>query len=269
MSVAYRNLDDLAVARLRALAGVVTSGARRVYARRVARSLAGLVGLGAGIALFVAALWQAVAHADARGTLTDLLFFGLEGAAVAYAVGRVVGHVLLGRALARAAAVPATGDAARDLAAIETGTPARVVELGASRLETASVALPMMAASFLLPLTLHYAVARLFGWYRTADYDQWILFSVIIVGHAHLALAICCWLFARRARTITAQELVGRGNRDWFVALSAVTLCGAVPGIVLVAIPPVLVFVTGLAFIPAMFLFMRGRIESERAAIAA
>jgi hypothetical protein len=272
MSLAYRSLDPLAIARLRAAAGSTPYArllaARRVYARRVARASGGLVGLGAGIALFASALWQMssnglVASGD---PLTLLLFRGWEAAALAYVAGWIAGRIRIARAVARAPS-PAEDDA-HALATLEASTPARIVERLASRLETASVALPMMAISFLAPLTIHYLVGRLLGLFQPGRYDGWIEMSAVIVGHAHVGLAVSCLLFARRARRLDVGALAERANTDWLVALGVATLCGVIPGVLLIAVPPVLVLVTGLAFVPAMFAVMRRRIGSERAAMA-
>jgi hypothetical protein len=271
---AYRSLDELALARARSFADTSPArlaAARRVYARRVARIAGGATGLAAGLALFAAALVEAASSSfdPPHGLLTRVLLAALALSALAWTAARAAAPLGLRRALRRAQAAAApTGDPARDLAAAEQAAAPRIVERLASRLESASIALPMAAASFLLPLTLHFLVAEVLDLGDIAAFDRWIVLSVVVVGHAHAALAICCALLARRARKLTAEELRARGATDWGVALAVATACGAVPGVLLVGIPPVVVFVTGIVFIPAMFLYARARIESERAAIA-
>ena len=131
------------------------------------------------------------------------------------------------------------------------------------------MAWPLAALALLAPLTLHYLyylateapVAR-------GSFDGWIGLSIAVVGHCHLLLAVLCWRFARRVRRRSAAELGHAPARDGWVALGLVTLASLVPGVALLGIPVLLVAVTGLLFIPAMFHWASLRVRRERHALA-
>jgi hypothetical protein len=163
-----------------------------------------------------------------------------------------------------------SGDLERDLERLERAAPGAEARAAADRLERASVALPLMGLAMLAPLTIHLAVYRVCMFEPRMEsphgYDKWIAFSLVIVGHAHLVLALCAWLYARKLRREPAWKL--RSNvirRDGWHALLWATLAGAVPGALLFLIPPLLVLATGALFVPLAFWAMGRRVLLERA----
>ena len=182
-----------------------------------------------------------------------------------YGVARLAAHARLRGMLAP---VLRSGDAAADLARLAGAAPRVVLGRISWALERWSIAFPMMALCLLAPLTLHFLVAGAFrppmALLEEDAFGTWIAISVAIVGHAHVALAVCCWRFARRARSLESVELMDRGNKDWGTGLGVALACSAVPGIVLIALPPLVTLVTGLAFIPAMYVVMRRKLVNER-----
>jgi hypothetical protein len=279
MAMPYRGLELAADRRFEADAALDADGAlvargRRVYEGRCARTAAGMAGLAVGVVMFAdaARLLIVSGRLDPANTaeLTFLLWGGWALAAVTYGVARLAAHARLRGMLAP---VLRSGDAAADLARLAGAAPRVVLARISWALERWSVAFPMMALSLLAPLTLHLLVAGTFRpalWLAEEDaFGTWIAISVAIVGHAHLALAACCWRFARRARSLASVELMNRGNKDWGTALGVALACSAVPGIVLIALPPLITLVTGLAFIPAMYLVMRRRLINERLTLEA
>ena len=284
MDLAYRSLDHVATERFDALtadrAGHIAAllPLRVVYARRVARSAAGLVATVLGAVLFAytyghaaVALLSSPGPRHPHGELTSLLLVAWGASIAAYFIARSIARAHLDRYLARP--VTRTGDAAIDLARLETTEPRAVLRQLVPAFERWSVALPLMGLAMLAPLTIHLAVALVVGWMVPAasfdggGYDGWILSSVVIVGHAHVVLAICGWRFAKRIQVRDRLELETRRHRDWLRAWGFTALASAIPGALLLAIPPLLVLVTGLVFIPAAYLRMTTRVIRERVMI--
>jgi hypothetical protein len=278
MSNAFRSLDSAVERRLehaRDLADLDDPApAVRAYARRVARCVAGGVGFAGGLAMFVATIPRLVRgsfwstpHGD--GLFSAILIVSVLASFIVYAIARRAAE-RQGAHLAKAP--PLTGNATLDLVALETKTHLRALERRVLGLETASAALPLMAWALLAPLALHLVVGwLLFGIFGSGlglrDFDQWIGASTVIVGVPHLVLALCCFLYARKLRRhdIAGIESLGRG--EWGRALGFTTLVSIFPGIFLLFIPTVLVAVTGLAFIPATFGWIRGSVLQERRAL--
>jgi hypothetical protein len=129
-------------------------------------------------------------------------------------------------------------------------------------LEILSVALPLTGVAFASPLTLHSLIAGIDG--DLVGFSRWMRMSVILVGHAHLALAIYAWLFADSLHHTRRGEPL---ERSWLGALGTAVFVSAVPGIVVFAIPPVLALLTGLFFIPPCYLFVQESLMAERARV--
>jgi hypothetical protein len=82
-----------------------------------------------------------------------------------------------------------------------------------------------------------------------------------------VALAVCSarWGWGLRAKQ---TEVIRMGaGWSWGRALGISVAVACVPGLVLVGIPPLLVALTGLMFVPAMFGAMRRRVVRERQAL--
>ncbi|MBL8606948.1 MAG: hypothetical protein JNL38_06495 [Myxococcales bacterium] len=240
----------------------------RVYARRWSRAVGG--GVGTFGALCVAAL----ALANALGspgfpleTLTQLLL-GSVVAAVGAALAARAAFSLYRSGFSRLAALPELqGELAADLGRLDAANPWPEKERALGRLELASTALPLIAASLLAPLTLHWIVATVSG---AHNYGDWILISLAIVGHAHLVLALMSGLYARKLRKTSTEDLaVAPVHRPWIWALGITVLAAAIPGAILLLVPPLLTLVTGALFIPAAFLWIRHRVVQERLAMGA
>ena len=89
--------------------------------------------------------------------------------------------------------------------------------------------------------------------------------SVIIVGHAHLALMIMTvrWAWRLRPSSLTVDV-----HPSWATALLVAAGVACVPGVILFALPPILVGITGLLFVPALFAITARRIQTERMKLA-
>jgi hypothetical protein len=131
---------------------------------------------------------------------------------------------------------------------------------GPDRLFAESLMVPAVGIALLLPLTIHLPIAL---WITdSAGFDFWVQLSMGITGLPHAVFAFAC---AVRAYQLVADRRPAWSPRGIYIA-TVVTSC--VPFILLYAIPPVLVALTGLPFIPMMHAM--GRIVArERAAAAA
>jgi len=281
---AYRSVEPVLVERLDALrqrraadrAGI--AAAERIAARRVGWAAAGMVGVAFAGAAFLVALatdLPGTGVPSAEGAwATGLLLGGWIAAAVA---GIVTARVVRAwRATELAVEQTLSGDVAADLARVDACDPLRDARALAGRWERASTALPLAAMSLLAPLTVHWIVYSfvLDGVGRglsgdLADFSQWIAISAVLVGHAHLALLLAsvCWAWKLRSREtpLVAVDV----HRTWAIALGAAVGAACFPGLALIAVPPVLVFATGLVFVPAMFLATARRLVRERTLLEA
>ena len=249
--------------------------ARGVASRRLGRAVGGAVGVAFGVAAFLAGLatfWNhdsPASHAMQVGS-TELLLIAWPLALAAGAAARWVARALL----ARRARVAMSGEPALDLRALEAADPLRDACDRAMAWERASAALPLAALSLLAPLTLHGVV-----WAGLAhgeslssamqDFGAWIGLSAILVGHAHLALLICAVRWAFKLRTRETAELHVGVHRAWGKALAISGATACLPGLVLLAVPPLLVVATGLLFVPLMYVCTARTLTRERIALEA
>lgn len=125
--------------------------------------------------------------------------------------------------------------------------------------EKLSLVAPAVAVSLVAPLSLHGVVSLLLGCGPSATtFDDWVRLSLILVGHAHVALALRASFDA-----IAASE--DRGSLRPLPAVGLATLVASVPGVLAYAVPPVLVFITGAAFVPALYGAIRRWRDDDRA----
>jgi hypothetical protein len=250
------------------------AGASRVAAARIARAFAGGAGTFSGLCAFGLALSAFLVSGENRGVteaqLCEMAEAALLGGWLAALVAGVFGYV------GACATLPLEpnehgSDAANpsiELATLERHDPLREMRDVARRWEFAAAATPLTALSLLAPLTLHWLVAVVFlGGGAPSDHEfrsAWIPGSALIVGHAHLALVIACLCWARSLRRRDALEARLTINRSWGGALAVTVATACVPGAVLLGVPPILVALTGLVFVPWMFRAMASVLVRER-----
>jgi uncharacterized membrane protein YhdT len=163
-----------------------------------------------------------------------------------------------------------TGDVRVDTARLDGDEPRAALAHRVSRLETGSVAATLVGWALLAPLTLHLLVAAALA--RSLadglhDFDRWIEASLVLTGVAHVTLALLGCRYAKKLRAWD-HERDDAPTAGWS-ALGWTILASCVPGIVALAIPPLLVALTGFVFVPATFGFMRWRTTEERLVLAA
>lgn len=237
---------------------------RSIRAARLARIVGGAVGIGGAATMAALSLVE-----DRTGPMYALIGGGV-GAVASWLLTRIVlgTTARLRVGLSVEEKLPTlTGHLGDDLERLDHTDPLPRIERHLSGLETWSSALPLIAMSLLMPLTLHLIVAPLFGPHYdfARSYSDWIRISLVIVGHAHLAIALLSYLFARKMKKMETSELAAMNvNRNWAKAWGITIGVSAVPGVVLLLVPPILAALTGLVFIPAMFLVMHARVLKER-----
>ena len=121
-----------------------------------------------------------------------------------------------------------------------------------------SLMVPAAGIALLLPITLHLPVALLVS--DAEGFAFWVKASLWITGIAHLVFA---GMVAMRARQLVAGRPAIAPRKIYVVTV--VTSC--VPFIVLWAIPPVLVAITALPFLPILGAMER-IVERERCELA-
>jgi hypothetical protein len=185
---------------------------------------------------------------------------------------RRIAHRLVTRRLE--APLVMTGNAAADVVLLQTADRLGEARAMVGRWEWAGAALPLAGLSFLSPLTIHLAVWTLFsGWFAepvhwsVASFGEWMSISAYLVGHAHLALALCSVWWARSLSRRPTRRIRLDLTWAWFRALAITVLVACIPGALLFGIPPLLVAFTGLLFVPAMYLGTIRTMTIERLAL--
>jgi hypothetical protein len=276
---AYRSLGPVVQERLtlldehRALDASLVAAARRVARRRIGRAWGGALALACGVTAFAVGLASLPAdytverqlHLWATGLLFSAPLVGLAG----LVWGRLMARAWLAHKLD--APVQLSGDVTTDLARIEAADSLRSSREVATRWERASVALPIAAVSILAPLTIHgvvwCALRAPSGATSTSllsGFGEWIALSALIVGHAHLAVLIGSVRWACRLRATPTQQLRLDLHKHWGVTLLVAVGVACIPGVVLLGIPPLLVAITGVAFLPAAFGIAARKVMTER-----
>ncbi len=287
MVIAYRNDEDVLQARLDSLLearGVeimsVGPDLRDVYARRVARVISGSVASLGGVALLVGGIlryavdsgsWINVQRHSSDGVLQALLGGSVLAGALAWLPAKHVASAAFDRALARSPSL--SGNVRVDLVRVERAHPRRLAGARIGKLEAASAALPLVGLALLAPLGLHLLVWLLFGGasavQHLGEFDHWIAISMPLVGIAHIVLALQGVVFAQKLREKSTEELLSKPAREGWKALGFTLLAGAIPGGLLLLIPPILVGLTGLVFIPLSFRAVSRAVARERGIVDA
>jgi hypothetical protein len=248
---------------------------RLVHARRAGRTWAGKIAIGGFVTMAIAAAvrfaitsslpWPRPSWSGYLDLLspTLLLVASVLASLAAYGVAR-------SRAWSRfpsivRASLAGGDDALTQLARLESQSAREAAERLAARGEKESLSMPLAGAGLLAPLTIHLVVWSLFKGFAP-DFDWWIAASLVLVGVAHVVLAVMGFRFAAKAASMSTQDL----SRKMPISGWAVwgwTIFGSIfPGVIALAIPVVLVAVTGVVFIPAMYSAMyRAALDERRA----
>jgi hypothetical protein len=232
----------------------------RLYAVRQGRTWAG----GVGIASFLVMIVDLAAGGRHSSTM---LVCAWAAMGVAYLVAKGVSRWHLCRA-ARHLLI-ATDDVFDDLARLQAGSPQEVAVRRAHRLEVLSFALPMVALTLITPLFVHLVIGTAVLGVNIYQFSAWVLISLLLVGHAHLTLLILSVMHVLRIREELNRGGSVAGASRGFWALLWTVAASSIPGAVLLCIPPILVALTGLLFVPWMFHWVGQRARAERALLDA
>jgi hypothetical protein len=128
------------------------------------------------------------------------------------------------------------------------------IEQARARLD-ASIVLPSIGIALMLPLTLHLPVVLALG--GVADYAAWVKLSIVLTGLTHVVVATMVGI---RGAQLAA------GRQPFSITAIYLTAIGVscVPFALLLFIPPLIVAVTGLAYLP-LLVYQRDLVERERA----
>lgn len=151
------------------------------------------------------------------------------------------------------------------LAALLAGAVARAIAVrvpwsrGSEALFTESLTVPAAGIALVLPISLHVPLVLLIA--DGEAFDVWVMASLWITGLTHIVFATLCVL---RARQLVAGRPALAPRKIYVITL--ITSC--VPFVVLYAIPPTLVALTALPFLP-MLHAMERLVARERAELDA
>lgn len=240
----------------------------QIEGRRVGRIAAGAVGVfgfGGIVALLIV---EFVSDERMAGLASAALFLVWVLSFVAYLVAGGIAEVRFGRS----GLPPRSEDVRADIERLSEIEPDLVLRDKVDRREVWSVALPMIAVSLLGPLTLHlilYSVALILGIVdgRFVDFDKWMALSLAIVGHAHLVAAGLCYRYAKKVSQVSPGEVIEMSKRSDSRTFWWTVLASAIPGAILLLIPPVVALVTGRGISWVMFRYMQRKILEERSAL--
>ena len=122
-------------------------------------------------------------------------------------------------------------------------TPLVDIERPLGRLLKASFVLPTIGVALVLPLSLHMLVVL--SGFGLEEFDGWAQWSLWIAGTSHIALAI---LAACRAAQLVDHEVALTPEKIF----TSVIVVSCLPFALLFVIPPIIVGMTGLAFLPLL-----------------
>jgi hypothetical protein len=128
----------------------------------------------------------------------------------------------------------------------------------AEALFTRSWVIPTVGVAVLLPITLHMPFALLAN--GEHGFDVWVVLSLLFTGVAHVVFAV---LSAVRAYKLAIDKRAPSPRKIYVITL----IVSCVPFALLLALPPMLVAVTGLPFLP-LLRRMEPWIARERAELA-
>jgi hypothetical protein len=296
---AYRSLEPATAARFEALLELQdrersqATTACVIVVRRVGRIVAGAVAaLLGGTAMLVGLAWDSPfsrslfesGSSRFRGAETLLLLAAWPSAVAAGLVACALARAFTARSL-QAPAMPPAALAMTEIVRLEESRPLLTLRRLAARLEGWSAAALLVGLTMTAPLTLHAIVALLFRWPDAiGDFGNWIAASGFFVGPAHLVLAFMAARWARSLRRRETHALRERIHWAWVRAMLVTVGVAAVPCFLLLSVDPPgsvdagtaallslipagIAALTGVVFVPAMYLLAARRIARERLAL--
>lgn len=240
-----------------------------VYSKRVGRVTAGKFAIG-GFGSMVAV---SIAYAVLGGAFlppTLVLAGTLAALPLVYQLARLSARRQFAKRIAEESAK--TTDALSLAAQLEPGGILDMARDITEKEERRSIALPLVGASLLGPLSIHMALYVPFlGLTRVSNvgevvkgFDVWICLSLVLVGLAHGVLAWKSYRFAEQMSQLPLLILCEKIPTSPWAVFGWVWLASIFPGAIALFIPPVLTAITGAVLIPLMFNRAYNRVLQER-----
>ena len=151
-----------------------------------------------------------------------------------------------------------------DVARLERGGCIEQMLWSTHRLEAPSFILPLVALTLLTPLSAHMLIGTTVLGLNLYSFNAWVLISLLLVGHAHITLLVLAVMHVLRVRAELDSRAPVQGAARGFWALLWTVAASSIPGAVLLCIPPMLVALTGLLFVPWMFHWASRCAQRER-----
>lgn len=260
--------------RLGDLVGEIPEEIVTIHARRTARTWAGAAAIVGFAATGVSAIQLADLRHDEEIAVhpTSVLVLAVLVTFAVYLAARTVAALTFRAGIERS--FDASGDDLARLARMEATSIRREAAERIARAERSSLWLPMAGIGLLAPLSMHLVIWGLtnFGhlWSRQwlEGFDVWIAITFVAVGLAHLTLAYMGYRFASKVNDLPLSILEHKNPVSGWRAYGYAVLFSTIPGLLLFAIPVVIVAVTGIVFVPYLFGSMHRRAVAERRALA-
>lgn len=118
----------------------------------------------------------------------------------------------------------------------------------------------LVGLGWVLPLTIHYVVALVLGGTSgTKGFGAWAAISALGSLQSHITLAFQSRRFAR----LLSDDAEMNVHFQWFRALGLTTLVASIPWVVFFAIPSIITALTGILFVPFMYVLAKERVRRE------
>ncbi|MCK5797823.1 MAG: hypothetical protein KAI47_11595 [Deltaproteobacteria bacterium] len=249
----------------------------RLGAARQALRVAGWVGLIAFAIMIVAVIALAVTGnmSSSRRSVALLSFAGLQSPTVwllgSWPVMMSASlAIYLWRRLRSVAPLGSPGDALSEAVRGDIGARRRWQLATLASTEARSLALLVAAIALLAPLSLHLNYAKIFTingegmFHGLRSFDPYLAIALGGSWFSHIVVAVLAWHYADHARQkLRAGErprplISGVGHSAWaaaaaVVSMAPVSLASNIPYVVGVLVVAVIVFITGILFLPLTY----------------
>jgi len=242
---------------------------RTLYARRVARTVAGITAFVGMTAVFLSAAGMMIYFAFdiprciASGIgVATVSVWGLTP--LAYGVS----YWIADRSLERRLTPETAPDLHASLSFLKYFDPRRLVASAVGPWERRAIAWPLMGIAMTAPLMIHYVVASLLTGQPASldEFGMWVGLTALIVGHVHYFVGVQGVSFARDVVASPVERLPTLKGRGWRALLVAAGT-SLMPGLAALGIPCMVVVVTGLVFLPVSYWAFHVIAIRERAAL--
>lgn len=243
---------------------------RSLYARRVARTVAGVTSFVAMTCVFLLSAAMMVYYAF---DIPRPVAFAIGVATVStwgvIALSYFAARWWANRWFSRRLVLQEASDIHASISYLTRFDPREVVSKTVGQWERRGIAWPLMGIAMIAPLMIHYFVASLLSGQLAPldEFGMWVGLSALIVGHVHYFVGAQGAAFARDVVESTDDRLPLLKGRGWRALVVAVGT-SLMPGLAALGIPCLVVALTGVVFLPACYWAMHVLAIRERDALA-